>query len=62
MNSFDIKDKYKSIVSGREDVLLAGTIILYKLMEILEVESVKVSTKGIRYGAVEKFIADNFKD
>ncbi len=62
MKSFDIKHKYKSVVSGREDVLLAGTIILFKLMEILKIDSVKVSTKGIRYGVVEKFITDNFKD
>ena len=59
MNSFYIKDKYKSIVSGREDVLFAGTIILYKLMDILKIDSVKVSTKGIRYGAIEKFISEN---
>ncbi len=62
MSSFDIKDKYKAVVSGREDVLLAGTIILFKLMEILNIDSVKVSTKGIRFGAVEKYLADNFRD
>ena len=59
MDSLEIKNKYRSIVSGREDVLLAGTIILYKILEIFNINSVKVSTKGIRYGAIEKFIADN---
>ena len=58
MSSFDIKKKYQSVVSGREDVLLAGTIILYKLMAILNIDSLIVSTKGIRYGAVEKFIEE----
>ncbi|HVO73470.1 MAG TPA: hypothetical protein VMT35_05575, partial [Ignavibacteriaceae bacterium] len=47
-----ILELYKSVVKGREDVLLAGTIILFEIMNMLKVDKVIVSTKGIRYGAV----------
>jgi len=47
-----IKTKYKSIVEGRADVLLAGTIILHLILDYFNVEEVLVSTKGIRYGAI----------
>jgi exopolyphosphatase/guanosine-5'-triphosphate,3'-diphosphate pyrophosphatase len=54
LSSIQIKDKYKAIVTGREDVLLAGTIILFELMKLLNISDVVVSTKGIRYGVVYK--------
>ncbi len=60
LTSNEISIKYKSVVEGREDVLLAGTILLYKILEILRVKKITVSTKGIRYGAIEKFLVDNF--
>lgn len=50
-----IKQKYSKVVDGREDVLLAGTIILHFLMERLNLKEVKVSGKGLRYGAVIDF-------
>jgi len=43
-------------VTGREDVLFAGTIILFQLMEQLNIPEVVVSTKGIRYGVIYKNI------
>jgi|SRR5690554_460271 len=51
LSSNEILNKYQ-IVKGREDVLLAGTIILKVIMEILKLDIVAVSTKGIRYGAI----------
>ena len=55
--SFDeIKLKYKSIVEGRADVLLAGTIILHSILDYFGINEVIVSTKGIRYGAIADFI------
>lgn len=58
LSSAEIATKYKSIVTGREDVLLAGTIILSELMTLLKIPEVVVSTKGIRYGVIYK----RFKD
>ncbi len=52
----EILSKYKSVVKGREDVLLAGTIILYKIMHLLKLDKIMVSTKGIRYGAVLEYL------
>lgn len=38
------------MVRGREDTILAGTLILRKVMEKLGVEQVTVSDRGLRYG------------
>ncbi len=37
---------------GREDVLLAGSMILWRAMEVLDFKSVTVSTRGLRFGAL----------
>jgi exopolyphosphatase/guanosine-5'-triphosphate,3'-diphosphate pyrophosphatase len=50
----EIKNTYKCIVKGREDLILAGSIILLKIMELTKVDYIIVSTKGIRYGAIIK--------
>lgn len=50
----EILKKYKSMVKGREDVILSGALILLFLMRLLRIDEVFVSTKGIRYGAVCK--------
>jgi exopolyphosphatase / guanosine-5'-triphosphate,3'-diphosphate pyrophosphatase len=60
LSSNQIKEKYLQIVSGREDVLLAGTIILNKLMKILNIQEVIVSTKGIRYGVIVEYMQTNY--
>jgi exopolyphosphatase/guanosine-5'-triphosphate,3'-diphosphate pyrophosphatase len=51
-----IRNTYKSVVKGREDLILAGSIILLKIMELTKVDYIRVSTKGIRYGAIIKEI------
>jgi exopolyphosphatase/guanosine-5'-triphosphate,3'-diphosphate pyrophosphatase len=56
LSSKQIREKYLQVVSGREDVLLTGTIILYKIMEMMNLSEVIVSTKGIRYGVISEFI------
>lgn len=53
MTSSEILNKYSSIVEGREDILLAGTILLNEIMKLLNTSEVQVSTKGIRYGAIK---------
>ena len=60
LSSTQIKKKYSQVVSGREDVLLAGTIILHKLMKLLNLKELLVSTKGIRYGAIVEFLRKNY--
>lgn len=57
----EIYSKYQSVVKGREDVLLAGAIILETIMEKFILEKVKVSTKGIRYGAIQNYINKFYK-
>jgi exopolyphosphatase / guanosine-5'-triphosphate,3'-diphosphate pyrophosphatase len=57
LSSKQIKEKYTQVVSGREDVLFAGTFILYKLMTILKLDEIIVSTKGIRYGVIKEYMA-----
>jgi exopolyphosphatase/guanosine-5'-triphosphate,3'-diphosphate pyrophosphatase len=52
LSSVEIGIKYQDVVKGREDVLLAGTIILNEVSNLLDLRKVKVSTKGIRYGAI----------
>jgi exopolyphosphatase / guanosine-5'-triphosphate,3'-diphosphate pyrophosphatase len=52
LSYYEIVKKYKSVVRGREDVILAGSIILFYLMEQFDIEKIKVSTKGIRYGKI----------
>lgn len=40
------------IESGREDVILAGALILWRAMERLEFETLRVSTRGLRFGVL----------
>ena len=48
----ELEYKYKSAVNGRQDIILAGAVILLEIMKILNLTKVMVSTKGIRYGAI----------
>ncbi|HEX2984806.1 MAG TPA: hypothetical protein VHO28_14780 [Ignavibacteriales bacterium] len=47
---------YPEILKGREDVMLAGTLILKNLMRILKLNEITVSAKGIRYGIIADYI------
>lgn len=51
-----IKEKYGEVVIGREDVLLAGALILEKIMGALKLNQVTVSSKGLRYGVVYDYL------
>lgn len=41
-----------SLEKGRADVLLAGALILWRTLEVLEFPQCFISTRGIRYGAL----------
>jgi len=60
LSSAEVLNKYSQIVKGREDVLLAGTILLREILKVLNIEEVKVSTKGIRYGAIFHWLNETF--
>lgn len=38
--------------AGREDVILAGALILWRAMETLDFPTVRISTRGLRYGVL----------
>jgi exopolyphosphatase / guanosine-5'-triphosphate,3'-diphosphate pyrophosphatase len=48
----EINNQYSPIITGREDVILAGTYILYYLLDLFEKEELFVSGRGLRYGAL----------
>lgn len=56
LSSLEIKRQFGSVVEGREDILLAGAIILFETMMHLNTEKITVSARGVRYGAVYNFI------
>lgn len=53
------KKKIIGMVRGREDTILAGTLILKKVVEILGVSQVVVSDRGLRYGVFYKNFGKN---
>jgi len=55
-----IKNNYGNVLSGREDIILGGAIILRELMKIIDVDKVTVSSRGIRYEAIINYLKDNF--
>jgi exopolyphosphatase/guanosine-5'-triphosphate,3'-diphosphate pyrophosphatase len=40
------------VTEGRADVLLAGALILWRAMEVFSFAELRVSTRGLRYGAL----------
>ncbi len=46
------KKKIPGMVAGREDTILAGTLILRKVMDVLGCEQVIVSDRGLRFGLI----------
>lgn len=61
-SSAEIKDQYKSVVEGREDVILAGAIILEFLLAKLNTEKITVSTKGLRHGLIKNYFKDEYSE
>jgi exopolyphosphatase / guanosine-5'-triphosphate,3'-diphosphate pyrophosphatase len=53
--SEEILKTFSTVVKGREDVLLGGTLILQQLLLIHKLNKVTVSSRGIRYGAIINF-------
>lgn len=55
-DSKKIMEDYGKVVDGREDVLLAGTLILERILLKLQIDRITVSTKGLRFGVVYDFL------
>lgn len=55
----ELIELYPEILKGREDVILAGTLILKNLMRILKLNEIIVSAKGIRYGIIADYILNH---
>jgi len=55
-----IKINYGNVLSGREDIILGGAIVLREIMRIIDIDKVIVSSRGIRYGAIINYLKDNF--
>lgn len=56
ISSQDIRKKYGEIMKGREDIILAGTVILHTALKLLGKESLYASGRGLRYGAIIDFM------
>ncbi|MDP4173616.1 MAG: hypothetical protein Q8933_06585 [Bacteroidota bacterium] len=56
MSHSEIKSKYQEIVNGRDDIILAGTAILFLISEILNVKDIAVSGRGIRFGSIIDYL------
>jgi len=52
----EILEIYGPIMKGREDIILAGAIILFETMIFFGIKNLKVSSWGIRYGAIIKYL------
>ncbi len=52
----DIRKKYGIIIEGRQDIILAGTMILSHILELLSKDYLYTSGRGLRYGAVIDYI------
>lgn len=48
----DERMKLPGMEPGRADVLLAGALILWRAMELLDFPSCRISTRGLRFGAL----------
>ncbi|MBN1300280.1 MAG: hypothetical protein JW995_03615 [Melioribacteraceae bacterium] len=57
MKPDEIYKMFGKVVEGREDVLLAGSLILLNIIDFLNHDKIIVSGKGLRYGAITEFIA-----
>ena len=54
----EVKKRFGNVMRGREDIILGGSLILLKVMELIEIQELIVSARGIRYGAIQKYLMD----
>lgn len=54
ISPLEVLKQFPSVVPGREDVILPGAIILYFLMDKLNLPQIFTSIRGVRYGVIFK--------
>lgn len=54
----EILRQYGNVVEGRNDVIYTGSLLLLKLLQKFNKDSLLVSTTGIRYGAIVSFLEE----
>lgn len=59
MNADEILERFGSIITGRNDIILAGVIILMQFMERIKIKNINVSTGGVRYGVIVDFLKNH---
>lgn len=59
LSADQVLERFKPIVTGRQDVLLAGTILLFEIMNFLNINEISISARGVRYGAIVNYL-NNF--
>ena len=62
LTASEILDRYGPVMKGREDIIFAGAFILFQLMEYFGLDNIIISTRGIRYGAIVKYLDSSTKD
>jgi len=62
LTASEILDRYGPVMKGRDDIIFTGALILYQFMEYFGIGNIIVSTRGIRYGAIVKYLDSSVKD
>ena len=52
----EILFRYGPVMKGREDIIFAGAFILYQFMEYFVLDNIITSIRGVRYGAIVKYL------
>jgi len=56
MTPNEIVECYGAIIEGREDVILSGGVILATIMEMIGLENIIVSARGLRHGVIYNYL------
>ncbi len=56
MKAEEILEKFGNPVSGREDLILFGSLILDGIANLLKIDIINVSSKGVRYGYIMNYL------
>lgn len=55
----EIREKFGNVVEGRQDVIFCGNQILKTITNLLDLDQITVSAKGLRFGAVIEYLNKN---
>lgn len=55
----EMQNEFGDVITGREELILGGSIILECFMNHFGIEKIIVSTKGLRYGVIYEYLINN---